>query len=524
MTVQLLFVGLALSGLCEAATVLPNDPNVAYTGRFDHTNPVAPTFSWTATQISTSFTGTMISGNFSASKDGARLRIFIDGNSTGFTVVKRKKQEVGLESSNGTDPAGYTCQLNKNYEGENKCYGACPTVNIDSIDACADLCNEQKGCTVIIHNDQSECYLKSNYKTAKDDDPTYKTVSCVQNGQPTPAPAPGPAPSPGEWAMYELAKGLPSGKHTITVWKATEDNIEANSELSETNGEMSFGGFTSDGSFGAPPARPKRRFEFIGDSDTAGWCADGSPSTGDAPDKFEDSYQTWASQLATHFEAEMMVEAVSGWGVGEDLATNAYGAKPIQQILDYTNGGAQSQKWDYSSYTPDAVIILIGPNDENYKVSSTSSNSSLSSTGSNFVSAYLSLLTQVAKNYKNASPPPKIIHVCGGSLNGFDPCEDIQTANNQFNKQATGLQVSEPATTTLNSLHPHPPHHSTSATQGYYTTITKPTWEKINGCKNGMNKCSGKSKFNGCDGHYNHDGHAMVAGEIAPQVKKVLGW
>jgi len=473
---------------------------------------MAPTFSWTATQIATSFTGTSISGNFSASKDGARLRIFIDGNTTGFTVVERNGGEAASGPSDtiqifGADPAGYKCQLNKNYEGEKKCYGDCPSANIESIDACAGLCNAKKGCTVIVYNNESECYLKSNYKTAKDDDPQYHTVSCVQDGQPTPAPAPGPAPSPGGWSMYELAKGLPAGEHTITVWKATEDNVEANSDSLSTKGEMAFGGFTSDGSFGEPPARPKRRLEFIGDSDTAGWCADGSPSTGDTPNKFQDSYQTWASQLATHFEAELMVEAVSGWGVGEirpasTESNGGLGAHPIQSILDYTNGGAESQKWDYSSWTPDAVVILIGPNDESDVTAPFSSNVTAPKAlkGKSFVAAYLSLLTQIAKNYKNASPPPKIIHVCGGSLNGFDPCSDIQTANDQFNKETkTGLK-------------------------GFFTTITKPTWEKINGCKNGMNKCSGKTKYNGCDGHYNHDGHAMVAGEIAPQVKKVLGW
>ena len=49
--------------------------------------------------------------------------------------------------------------------------------------------------------------------------------------------------------------------------------------------------------------------------------------------------------------------------------------------------------------------------------------------GSNrFIKAYLSLLNMVAANYKHAAVAPKMVHVCGGSLNGLDPCGDIQKA------------------------------------------------------------------------------------------------
>ena len=163
----------------------------------------------------------------------------------------------------------------------------------------------------------------------------------------------------------------------------------------------------------------------------AGFCADGDSNSGDDVIKVEDSYQTWDAQLARLFDAEIHVQAVSGWGVGWTSGVST-SATPIQGILDYTNGPAMKQKWDYSSWTPDAVVILIGPNDE--------SRSFYNTTGGAFVKAYLSLMTQVAKNYAHASPPPKIVHVCGGSGNGFDPCDDIQTANKQFNERSTGMK------------------------------------------------------------------------------------
>ena len=91
---------------------------------------------------------------------------------------------------------------------------------------------------------------------------------------------------------------------------------------------------------------------------------------------------------------------------------------------------------------PDAVVILIGPNDESFGGRSSSSAGTAADTGSSagsrssnkrFITAYMSLLTQIAANYEDVPVPPKIVHVCGGSLNGLQPCSDIQSANDQFN-------------------------------------------------------------------------------------------
>ena len=89
--------------------------------------------------------------------------------------------------------------------------------------------------------------------------------------------------------------------------------------------------------------------------------------------------------------------------------------------------------------------------------------------------------------------------VAGGSLNGLDPCDDIQTAIKQFNMLGLGLK-------------------------SYYTTITTKHWSEINGCKSGVKKCKGKSDYNGCDGHYNVKGHGVLAGDILPQFRTLMGW
>ena len=73
----------------------------------------------------------------------------------------------------------------------------------------------------------------------------------------------------------------------MVVRKVSEDNSQKDSK-----GILGFGGFEITGAnsklfnFGAQPEAATRRLEFIGDSDTAGWCADGSPNTGDNADTY----------------------------------------------------------------------------------------------------------------------------------------------------------------------------------------------------------------------------------------------
>jgi hypothetical protein len=52
-----------------------------------------------------------------------------------------------------------------------------------------------------------------------------------------------------------------------------------------------------------------------------------------------------------------------------------------------------------------------------------------------------------------------------------------------------------------------------------YVTISHAHWKEING-PNGK----GKSAYNGCDGHYNKKGHAVLVGDIMADVRGILGW
>jgi len=273
--------------------------------------------------------------------------------------------------------------------------------------------------------------------------------------------------SSGTMKGYTLAQGLSDAEHEVVLWKLTEDF-----EQKKAKGADAFGGFNA-AAFLDAPAPKNRRLEFIGDSDTAGWCADGSKKGGDAY-TLENTHQTWAVRLAQDLGADFVAEAVSGIGAYNSKVAGGI----IQDYLPNTLPFDSSEAWDVSrQQTPDAVVILIGPNDN--KPSS-----------SGFKTAYRQLMDDVVSMYKHASSPPKIIHVCGGSINGFDPCDSIQEVNTEFNKgRSDGFQ-------------------------SFYTSITKATWKTINNNK----------KYQGCDSHYGPKGHETLKNEILPQVRNIMGW
>lgn len=101
-------------------------------------------------------------------------------------------------------------------------------------------------------------------------------------------------------------------------------------------------------------------------------------------------------------KTSLICEAISGYGVLSE---------PVQPHWVRTLGFVKTSTYDFQSYTPDAVVMLIGPNDPSEKKHS------------QFVHAYFGFMKLVASQYAYASIKPKIIHICGGSINGLDPCD-----------------------------------------------------------------------------------------------------
>jgi len=288
------------------------------------------------------------------------------------------------------------------------------------------------------------------------------------------------------WKQYTLAEGLSPGGHTLGLWKITEDLWQKNGGF---QGACRFGGLSVDGQFLDPPAPRERRLEFIGDSDTAGYCADGLPSGGAPERKVDDTYNTWAAQLARRLNADFVALAISGYGVEEPQSV----PDKLSRILPFHSSSVGAgTAWNFSDYVPDAVVMLIGPND--YPMNE------------KFKSYYIKMMNKIVSNYANASTPPALISVIAGSSNGFQPSDYIRQATAEFNAgRGDGFEA-------------------------HVTSITTNTWKEINGCKiNGrkeinLKNCHGASHYNGCNSHYNEKGHARVADEILPQVEKIMGW
>jgi hypothetical protein len=269
-------------------------------------------------------------------------------------------------------------------------------------------------------------------------------------------------------SSYKLASSLdPSLPHTLELIKITEDNKQKKSKGTSTFSSFSLSPASTASLL--PFEGKDRLLHFVGDSDTAGWCADGTPSSADDFKKTQNSHVTWAGQLARALDAEFTATAVSGSGVLD---------WPIMQYLDNTMTFDDSVSYDWGEETPDAVVILIGPNDSSDKTKK-------------FESAYLSLLELLADRYQQSPVPPKLINVCGGSINGLDPCEEIAAVVKTYNS------------------------NNEKGGEASFVSIEEETWDKINKRRNG---------YLGCDAHYAESGHAALTGDILEQVREVMGW
>jgi lysophospholipase L1-like esterase len=182
----------------------------------------------------------------------------------------------------------------------------------------------------------------------------------IVDGVPTAALATGPARDD-----YTLATGLRDGVHEVILYKRTEPR----------HGEVRFLGFVqksaADGSLSAPGQRPvqgipapalpaassspapigSRRIEFVGDSITVGYGNEGVGPICPGP-RTENEFLSFAALTARAFGAEHFSLAWSGRTV-EDMAS----------LYERTLPARPDSRWDFSSWTPDVVVINLGTND-----------------------------------------------------------------------------------------------------------------------------------------------------------------
>ena len=193
--------------------------------------------------------------------------------------------------------------------------------------------------------------------------PNYYTI-VIDDGVPRPLEV-----SPGEH-FYLLADNLGDGRHTIEVFKRTENGTD----YQHNNGKGIFSGFfiPKAGSVHSLAAK-RRRVAFIGDSVTCGY---GNGIATAYPDKHpytsanQDAYFAYGAVAARILDASYMAVAYSGRGMVRNYS-GVEGKTIPQMYLDILPDDPQPGRWDPKRYTPDLVVINLGTNDFSVGISET---------------------------------------------------------------------------------------------------------------------------------------------------------
>jgi lysophospholipase L1-like esterase len=156
-------------------------------------------------------------------------------------------------------------------------------------------------------------------------------------------------------SSYELARGLPEGKHTVRLTRRTESGF----------GESVFKGFVLDKGrkLAELPARPERRLLFIGDSFTTGYGDEGQLGCSFSRET-QNIERTYAVLVSQELGAEYEIVAKSGRGVvrnyGEPTITSP---RPMPAFFGQAKAEKEQPVWDFRRQVPHAVIINLGTND-----------------------------------------------------------------------------------------------------------------------------------------------------------------
>ncbi|GMI11106.1 hypothetical protein TrVE_jg9602 [Triparma verrucosa] len=192
----------------------------------------------------------------------------------------------------------------------------------------------------------------------------------------------------------------------------------------------------------------KRVVEYIGASDSAGYCADGTPDIDGTAALLIDSWLYDNCDLATpgllanYFDADLWVEAEGGMGLTQNANARIPAFEGKYPLPYFWENQAlltdSSSSWDptdsNNQLSPDLVVVSLGGNDYNHQHGNVPSNET-------FSAAYEEFLLKIFSAYES-NEDAKILSVCGqGSPaeSAFDPdnnrcspCPHVEDALNDF--------------------------------------------------------------------------------------------
>mmetsp|Transcript_30001 Transcript_30001/g.59587 ORF Transcript_30001/g.59587 Transcript_30001/m.59587 type:complete len:428 (+) Transcript_30001:70-1353(+) len=245
--------------------------------------------------------------------------------------------------------------------------------------------------------------------------------------------------------LQEDALKIPSDSSYVTLRKLTQAAPYGTGigEKLLAGSVFEFHGLTSvDGVTVKNAAKKGRVVEYIGASDSAGYCVEGTPEMDGSIDLYLNGWEWDNCDLATpgllghHFDAELHVEAEGGMG----LTQNANARIPAfegEEPLPFFWAKQTLLTDKYPTFdpkakplNPDLVVISLGGNDYNHQHGNVPSNET-------FSEAYEAFLLSIFDAYE-ANPTTIILSVCGqGSPaeasfdpdnNRCSPCPHVEDA------------------------------------------------------------------------------------------------
>lgn len=148
---------------------------------------------------------------------------------------------------------------------------------------------------------------------------------------------------------YTFASGLAEGvAHTVRVVKVN----------SASKGNIELSGIATDGAFVEAPEKPALKFEFYGDSITAGYGVNALAGQVDTVEN-EDGTAAFAYLASEMLGAQASVMSYSGISAVVPAWTQTLMSQTFRQYAP----GVLSAEWDFSSYQADVVFVCLGTND-----------------------------------------------------------------------------------------------------------------------------------------------------------------
>lgn len=276
---------------------------------------------------------------------------------------------------------------------------------------------------------------------------------------------------------YVLASGLPDAVHVVELYKRSEAQ----------NGTTQFLGYDlGGGELLAPPVRKARKIEIIGDSQPAAFGVEGVGQGPMCPGlnyaaQWQNFRKSFGAKLGEGLNAEVFGTVYSGKG----MVKNIWHPDPftMPMLFPRTLPTDPNSAWDFSTYVPDVVIIMMGGND--FAVGQPADTGP--ATLAQFTDAYDAFVVTVRQKY----PAAHVFLVTSPSVSDEQPPDRYSRTNVMAGIDGV---VSR--------------RHGAGDTKVY--SATPPV--------------AAPSELTGCEGHGSPQFHQRVANDLAPLIRAKTGW